>query len=233
MWRPVFCSIESIELRRARPAAALGDSDRLRVGQLVIAIGNPYGFQATVTAGVVSALGRALRGQGGRLIENMIQTDAALNPGNSGGPLVDSHGRVVGINAAIVQGARGLCFAVRATTARWVAGQLIREGRVRRAYLGIAGEPRPVPPRLARERGLTVPAGVGVTQVMAGSAAEAAGLRLGDVIVAVAGPPVGGVDDLHRLMTWLPIGAAVRIDVLRRGERLSLTAALTAPPEAA
>jgi S1-C subfamily serine protease len=137
------------------PAAELGDSDRLRTGQMVIAIGNPLGFQATVTAGVVSALGRSLRGQNGRLIENMIQTDAALNPGNSGGPLVDSRGRVVGINMAVIQGAQGICFAIPVNTARWVAGLLIKEGRVQRAYLGITGEPRPLHVRATSSSGWT------------------------------------------------------------------------------
>jgi S1-C subfamily serine protease len=215
------------------PAAALGDSDRLRPGQLVIAIGNPLGFQATVTAGVVSALGRSLRGQGGRLIENMIQTDAALNPGNSGGPLVDSRGRVVGINTAIIQGTQGLCFAVPANTARWVAGLLIREGRVERAYLGIAGERRPLPPRLARERGLAVPAGIGVVQVTPGSPADRAGLLAGDIIVTLGDDQVSTVDDVQRLFARTPIGASVRLGVLRRGEVIDLVATLDAAPEAA
>ena len=215
------------------PAAPLGDSDGLRVGQLVIAIGNPYGFQATVTAGVISALGRSLRSQSGRLIENIIQTDAALNPGNSGGPLVDSRGRVIGVNTAIIQGAQGICFAVPASTARWVAGLLIREGRVRRAYLGIAGEPRPLHVRLARAQQLAVPAGIGVVQVMANSPAERAGIRPGDVIIALDEAAVSNVDDLHRFLSRAPIDSSMRIGLLRRGERLDLPVTLTAAPDQA
>ncbi len=213
------------------PAAPLGDSDRLRVGQLVIAIGNPLGFQATVTAGVVSALGRSLRSQSGRLIENVIQTDAALNPGNSGGPLVDSRGRVVGINTAIIQGAQGICFAVPANTARWVAGLLIKDGKVRRAFLGISAEPRPLHPRVAREHGLAAPFGVGVVQVSAGSPADLAGLRPGDVIVALDGAPVTTVDDVHRFLSRAPIGAVTHLTVLRGGDRLDLAAVLSLAAE--
>lgn len=213
------------------PTAELGDSDRLRVGQLVIAIGNPYGFQATVTAGVVSALGRSLRSQAGRLIENMIQTDTALNPGNSGGPLVDSRGRVAGINTAIIAGAQGLCFAIPVNTARWVAGLLIKEGRVRRAFLGIAGETRSLPPRIAREQGLASPSGIGVLQVVPGSPAERAGLRPRDVIVSLEEEPMGSVDDLHRYLSRAPIGATVRVGILRDGQRLSLRAPLAPSPE--
>jgi S1-C subfamily serine protease len=213
------------------PFAPLGDSERLRVGQLVVAIGNPLGFQATVTTGVVSALGRSLRSQSGRLIENIIQTDAALNPGNSGGPLVDSHGRVVGINTAVIRGAQGICFAVPASTARWVAGLLIREGRVHRAYLGIAGEPRAVPPWVAREQGLDRPSGVGVVQVTPGSPAARAGVRPGDTVVALDGTSVANVDDLHRLLSRMAIGARVRLGVVRGSARLELTAALASPPD--
>ena len=213
------------------PVAELGDSDRLRAGQLVIAIGNPLGFQATVTAGVVSALGRSLRGEGGRLIENVIQTDAALNPGNSGGPLVDSRGRVVGINTAVIQGAQGICFAVPVNTARWVAGLLIKEGRVRRAYLGLTGEPRPLHVRVAREHGLPVPAGIGVVGVAPGSPAEAAGLRAGDVIVRLDATPVASVDDVHRYLNRAPLGTTVRVGVLRRHQWLELAATLAPLPE--
>jgi S1-C subfamily serine protease len=209
------------------PNAPLGNSDRLRVGQLVIAIGNPLGFQATVTAGVVSAVGRSLRGQSGRLIENIIQTDAALNPGNSGGPLVDSRGRVVGINTAIIQGAQGICFAIPVNTARLVAGQLIKEGRVHRAFLGITAEPRPLPPRVAREHGLTKPVGVGVTQVSPGSPADLAGIRTGDVIVALDGTPVTTLDDIQRYLSRAPIGATPRIGIIRGGDRHDLTAVLS------
>ena len=213
------------------PTAHLGDSDRLRAGQLVIAIGNPLGFQATVTAGVVSALGRSLRSQNGRLIENVIQTDAALNPGNSGGPLVDSRGRVVGINTAIIQGAQGICFAVPVNTARWVAGLLINEGRVRRAYLGITGEGRPLHVRVAREHGLASPSGVGVVQVAPGSPAEAAGLQPRDVIVRLDETPITDVDDIHRYLSRAAIGATVRVGLLRRNQRLDLAATLVPLPE--
>ncbi len=213
------------------PTAELGDSDRLRVGQLVIAIGNPLGFQATVTAGVVSALGRSLRGRGGRLIEDIIQTDAALNPGNSGGPLADSRGRTVGINTAIIQGAQGICFAIPINTARWVAGLLIKDGRVRRAYLGVAGEERRLHPSVVRGRGPAVPTGVAVVNVVTGSPAEAAGVRPGDVIVALDDMTVRTIDDVHRFLSRAPIGGDTQIGVLRGTERISLTAKLVAAPE--
>lgn len=213
------------------PTAQLGDSDRLRVGQLVIAIGNPLGFQATVTTGVVSALGRSLRSQGGRLIEGIIQTDAALNPGNSGGPLVDSRGRVVGINTAIIQGAQGICFAVPVNTARWVTGLLIKEGRIRRAFLGIAGESRPLQARLVRAHHLESISGVGVVQVVPGSPAQSAGLRAGDIVISLDGALQGGVDDVHRFLSRARIGALVQIKVLRRGELLTLQAVLSTSPE--
>jgi len=213
------------------PAAQLGDSERLRAGQLVIAIGNPLGFQATVTAGVVSALGRSLRGQSGRLIENIIQTDAALNPGNSGGPLVDSRGRVVGINTAIIQGAQGICFAVPVNTARWVAGQLIKEGRVSRAYLGIAGEPRPLHVRVARAYGLPAPSAVSVREVMPHSPAERAGLLAGDIILALDETPMSGVDDLHRFLTTREVSSTVRVALLREGQRRVLPVILAAAPD--
>lgn len=210
------------------PAAEFGDSDRLRVGQLVIAIGNPLGFQATVTAGVVSALGRSLRSQNGRLIENMAQTDAALNPGNSGGPLVDSRGRIVGINTAIIQGAQGICFAIPVNTARWVAGLLIKEGRVNRAFLGIAGEARPLHVRVVRALGLTAAAGVGIIQVVPNSPAERAGIRTGDILVALDTTPVTSVDDVHRFLSRAEIGATVRVGVLRGGERRNIPVVLVA-----
>jgi S1-C subfamily serine protease len=213
------------------PTAELGDSERLRVGQLVVAIGNPLGFQATVTAGVVSALGRSLRSQSGRLIENVIQTDVALNPGNSGGPLVDSRGRVVGINTAIIQGAQGISFEIPVNTARWITGLLIKEGRVRRAYLGIAGEPRPLHPRVAREHGLRAPMGIGVVQVIPGSPAERAGVRPGDVIIAVDGTPVSSVDDFHRFLGHARVGAYVRLDLLRGSQPVSLHVTLAASPD--
>lgn len=198
------------------PAAQLGDSDTLRPGQLVIAIGNPLGFQATVTAGVVSALGRSLRSSTGRLIENVIQTDAALNPGNSGGPLVDSRGRVVGINTAIIQGAQGICFAVPVNTARWVAGMLMKEGRIRRAYLGVGAESRPIHVRVAREHGLPSPLAVGVLSVAEGSPASLAGLEPRDVITHIDGLPLSGVDDLQRFLGRAQIGSTLPIRFLRR-----------------
>jgi S1-C subfamily serine protease len=198
------------------PAAQLGDSDGLKPGQLVIAIGNPLGFQATVTAGVVSALGRSLRSGSGRLIENVIQTDAALNPGNSGGPLVDSRGRVVGINTAIIQGAQGICFAVPVNTARWVAGLLINEGRVRRAFLGVTAENRQIHIRVAREHGLASPVAVGVVDVAEGSPAAAAGLLPRDVITHLGDSPLNGVDDLQRFLGRAEIGTTVPLRLLRR-----------------
>jgi S1-C subfamily serine protease len=207
-------------------AARLGDSSKLKAGQLVIAIGNPFGFQATVTAGVVSALGRTLRGMSGRAIEDIIQTDAALNPGNSGGPLVDSRGRVVGINTAIIQYAQGICFAIPINTAIWVAGQLISNGRVQRAYLGIKGESRPLHRRLVRAYGLEREAGVEALEVTPGGPAEAAGLRLGDIIVRLNGAPVASVTDLHRLLTRAAIGAVVAVQVLRGAELVELTVTL-------
>lgn len=213
------------------PVAALGDSERLRTGQLVIAIGNPLGFQATVTSGVVSALGRSLRSQSGRLIENIIQTDAALNPGNSGGPLVDARGRIVGINTAIIQGAQGICFAVPVNTVRWVVGLLIREGRVRRAFLGIAGERRPIHPRVAREHHLLETAGIGVVQVLPNSPAERAGLRPGDTIVAVDGTSVTSVDDVHRLLSRVSFDQAIRMTILRGTNRFEVTTKLAPAPE--
>ncbi|MBI3966680.1 MAG: trypsin-like peptidase domain-containing protein [Chloroflexi bacterium] len=212
-------------------AAELGDSDRLRVGQLVIAIGNPFGFQTTVTAGVVSALGRSLRSQSGRLIENVVQTDAALNPGNSGGPLVDSRGRVVGLNTAIIATAQGICFAVPINTARWVVGLLIKEGRVRRAYLGVSCEARSLNARLTRQHGLRGQTGIGVVQVARSSPAERAGVQPGDLIVALDGAPMGTTDDVHRYLNHAPVGRVIAIGVLRRGERLELPAVLTAQPE--
>jgi S1-C subfamily serine protease len=202
--------------------ARLGDSQRIRVGQLVIAIGNPYGFQCTVTAGVVSALGRSLRSQSGRLIENVIQTDAALNPGNSGGPLVTARGEVIGVNTAMIRPAQGLCFATAINTAKFVAAKLIRDGRVRRSVIGVAGQDVPLPRRLARVYQLAAESAVLVAGVAEGSPAERAGLRQGDIIVGFAGQPVGGIDHLHRLLTEEQVGVRSRVTILRRGERLDL-----------
>ena len=208
------------------PAAEFGDSDSLRVGQLVLAIGSPFGFQATVTSGIVSAIGRSLRSESGRLIENIIQTDAPLNPGNSGGPLVDSHGRVVGINTAIIAYAQGICFAIPSTTARWVAGLLIKEGRVRRGYLGITAQLRRLPAAIARANRLSGERGVEVLEVMPGSPAAFAGLRAGDVIVGLNDAPVNTIDDIHRLLNWVSPGSQITLLILRDGQRLEVAATL-------
>lgn len=202
------------------PAAELGNSSRLRVGQLVIAIGNPLGFQATVTTGVVSALGRSLRAQSGRLIENIIQTDAPLNPGNSGGPLVDSRGRVVGINTAVIYGSQGICFAIPVNTAKWVTAQLIREGKVRRAYLGISGQTAAIPRGLVLEYGLAAETGVRVVEVQPGTAASDAGVRTGDIIVRMGEASVATPDDLQRSLGAHPVGEALSVEVLRGAERV-------------
>lgn len=203
-------------------AAPLGDSQRLRVGQLAIAIGNPYGFQYTVTAGVVSALGRSLRSYSGRLIEDVIQTDASLNPGNSGGPLVTSDGRVVGVNTATIMGAQGLCFAIGINTAKFVAGRLVRDGRIRRSYIGVEAQTVPLLRRVVRFYDLPSESGVIVASVTNGSPAQKAGLREGDVILAMDGKTVAGVDDLHRLLTDARVGASSTLTVLRHTEKLEL-----------
>jgi S1-C subfamily serine protease len=203
-------------------AAPLGDSQRLRVGQLAIAIGNPYGFQYTVTAGVVSALGRSLRSYSGRLIEDVIQTDASLNPGNSGGPLVTSDGRVVGVNTATIVGAQGLCFAIGINTAKFVAGRLLREGRIRRSYIGVEAQTVPLLRRVVRFYDLPSESGVIVASVERGSPAQKAGLREGDVILSMDGQPVAGVDDLHRLLTDARVGASSVLAILRHTEMLEL-----------
>jgi S1-C subfamily serine protease len=195
--------------------ASLGDSDRLQVGQLVVAIGNPLGFQNTVTAGVVSALGRSLRSRNGRLIENIIQTDAALNPGNSGGPLVDSRGLVIGINTAIIPNAQGICFAVPINTLRWVLTSILRDGRVIRAFLGIAGQNIPLPVRVVRHFQLANETGVQIINVISNSPAGISGLREGDVIVSMNEKPITGVDDIHRSLTKEDIGMTIRLVVLR------------------
>jgi len=201
------------------PAAQLGDSKSLKRGHVVIAIGNPLGFESTVTAGVVSALGRSLRASTGRLIDDVIQTDAALNPGNSGGALADGSGRVVGVNTAVAGVGLGLAVPVNAAT-RQIVAALMTEGRFRRAYVGIAGGARPLPPRLARSLGRD--AGVEVVQVVEGTPAAAAGLRPEDLIVELDGSPVTGVDDLQRLMVVERIGAKVPVRVLREGRELTL-----------
>jgi S1-C subfamily serine protease len=200
--------------------AALGSSRAVRVGQLAIAIGNPYGFECTVTAGVVSALGRSLRAQSGRLIDDVIQTDAALNPGNSGGPLVNSRGEVIGVNTAIIMPAQGICFATAIDTAKVVVGQLLRHGRVRRGYIGVAGQTAVLPRRTVRYFDLAAESGVRVMSVEAGSPAHAADLQEGDVIVEWDGKPVTGVDDLHRLLTEEYVGATAEVALLRRTQKL-------------
>ena len=206
-------------------AAQLGDSQKLRVGQLAIAIGNPYGFQYTVTAGVVSALGRSLRSYSGRMIDDVIQTDASLNPGNSGGPLVSSDGQVIGVNTATIMGAQGLCFAIGINTAKFVASRLLQQGRIRRAYIGVEAQTVPLHRRVVRFYELSKETGVLVIAAANGSPAQKAGLREGDVIVAFGGQPVAGVDDLHRLLTDAQVGVKNTITVLRRTERLELAIA--------
>ena len=199
-------------------AAPFGDSSALRPGQLVIAIGNPFGFQHTATAGVVSALGRSLRARTVRLMENLIQTDAALNPGNSGGPLVTSRAQVVGVNTAVILGGQGIAFAVPINTARYVVSALLRDGRVRRSHLGVAGQDTVIPRLLVRIHQLAHDRGVTITAVSEGTAAAQAELRPGDLIVEFGGEPVRGVDDLHRLLTEERIGELLPIKILRRGE---------------
>src|SRR5690242_67420 len=202
--------------------AVLGDSQQIRPGQLVVAIGNPLGFQCTVTSGVVSALGRSLRAQSGRLIDNVIQTDAALNPGNSGGPLVTSRGEVIGVNTAVIRGAQGICFATAVNTAKFVAARLIRDGFIRRGHIGIAAQDVPLPRRVVRFHNLPVDSGVRVEDVQEGSPATLAGLARGDVIVGFAGRPVAGIDQLHRSLTETEVGLRCEITVIRGAEKLAL-----------
>jgi S1-C subfamily serine protease len=208
------------------PPAKLGNSKRLKPGEIAIAIGNPFGFDASVTAGVVSALGRSLRSKNGRLIDDVIQTDAALNPGNSGGPLVSSAGEVIGINTAIIAGAQGICFAVASNTASFVLGELVAHGRVRRAYLGIGAGTVPVPRRIALRLGLAQKMGAVVSAVEAGSPADQAGLLTGDIVLALDGAPITGADDLVRLLDAEKIDRAIPLDVLRRSDQRRFWAAL-------
>ncbi len=203
-------------------AVPLGDSRKIRVGQLVVAIGNPYGFQYTVTAGVVSALGRSLRSQSGRLIEDVIQTDAALNPGNSGGPLVNAFDEVIGVNTATILPAQGLCFAISINTAQFIASKLIREGVVRRSYIGVQAQTASLNRNIARHYDLKIATGALVLAVEPASPAARAGLLEGDVMVALEGEPVEGVDVLHRLLNEDRIGKATRLTVLRGSKRLEL-----------
>src|ERR1700674_3845714 len=205
-----------------RTAAALGDSQRLPVGQIVIAIGAPYGFQSTVTAGVVSALGRSLRSYSGRLIDDVIQTDASLNPGNSGGPLVDSAGRVVGVNTATILPAQGICFAIGINTAKFIASRLLRDGRIRRSFIGVSAQTVPVHRRVVRFYDLAKESGALVLSVEEKSPAQRGGLRENDVIIALEGHPVAGVDDLHRVLTDVRVGVSSSLTVLRWTDKLEL-----------
>jgi S1-C subfamily serine protease len=200
----------------------LGDSASLRVGQMVIAVGNPYGFQCTVTAGIVSALGRSLHAQSGRLIDDVIQTDAALNPGNSGGPLVNSRGEVIGVNTAVILPAQGICFAVPVDTAKYVVGYLMRDGRIRRGYIGFAGQNIDLPRRFVRFHQLPKESGVLVISIEKHSPATTAGLEEGDVIVGFDGHVIATIDDLHRRLTADKIGATCALTVVRRSERLDI-----------
>lgn len=215
---------------KGHQAAALGDSDALRVGELSIAIGNPLGLQATVTVGVISALRRTLRGEGGRLIEDVIQTDAALNPGNSGGALVDANGAVVGVNTAIIGGAQGLCFAVPANTAKFVVPELMRNGRVARGWFGIAGQTQELSRALVRRLGLAAESGVLVVAVTSGGPADAAGLRIGDVVLELDGASTPSVDSIHKLLTRERIGRRIGLRVLRDGLLANLSLTVTERP---
>ncbi|HEV2105481.1 MAG TPA: trypsin-like peptidase domain-containing protein [Candidatus Eisenbacteria bacterium] len=212
------------------PPAPLGRSAGVRVGQVAIAIGTPFGFHATVTTGVVSALGRSLRARSGRLIDDVLQTDAALNPGNSGGPLVDTRGEVIGVNTAMILPAQGLCFAIAVDLARFVATSLIRDGRIVRAWLGVAGQNAQLRRPLVRRLELTRESGVLVLSVETGSPAERVGLREGDVLVGFAGEPVAGVDDLHRLLTGARVGVPAPLEILRSSEKLRLEVTPSALP---
>lgn len=203
-------------------AVRMGDSQALRVGQLVIAIGNPYGFQCTVTAGVVSALGRSFRSTSGWLIDNLIQTDAALNPGSSGGPLVTTSGEVIGVNTAIILPAQGICFAIPVNTAKYVAGLLIRDGKVTRSYLGVGGQNVALQRRMVRFHNLPAESGLRVISVEEGGPARRAGVSVGDIIVGFAGQPAAGIDDLHRLLTQDKVGRKFPLEVVRGSEKIVL-----------
>ena len=200
----------------------LADSEKLRVGQIVIAIGNPLGFQASVTAGVISALGRSMHAQSGRLIDNIVQTDAALNPGNSGGPLVNSAGEVIGVNTAMIRPAQGICFAIASNTAKFVAAWLIRDGKIRRSYIGVAGQNVPIHRRVVRFYNLPVETGVLVVSVEKESPAAKTGLREGDVIVSFNGEPIGSIHELHQRLMAEQIGIASKITIIRHTEKLEL-----------
>jgi S1-C subfamily serine protease len=201
----------------------LADSENLRVGQLVIAIGNPLGFQASVTAGVISALGRSMHSQSGRLIDNIIQTDAALNPGNSGGPLVNSAGEVIGVNTAMIRPAQGICFAIASNTAKFVAGWLIRDGKIRRSYIGVAGQNVPLHRRIVRFYNLPLETGVLVVSVEKESPAQRAGLREGDIIIAFNQTPMGSIHELHKMLMGEQIGVEAKLLIIRHTEKLLLS----------
>jgi S1-C subfamily serine protease len=212
------------------PHASFGESKRLAVGSIAIAIGNPFGFSWTVTAGVVSALGRSLRTESGRLVDDVIQTDAALNPGNSGGPLVGSDARVIGVNTAVFLRSQGICFAIAIDTAQWIALRLLRDGVVRRGYLGVGAQTAPLVTRQARHFGLAQRSAAFVTQLDTGGPAARAGLREGDLIVSFAGQNIGGVDDLHRLLSETSLGRAQELGVLRGTQHLRLSVTPGQPP---
>ena len=211
--------IDAPQLKHVR----LADSEKLRVGQIVIAIGNPLGFQASVTAGVISALGRSMYSQSGRLIDNIIQTDAALNPGNSGGPLVNSAGEVIGVNTAMIRPAQGICFAIASNTARLVAGWLIRDGRIRRSYIGVAGQNVPLHRRVIRFYNLPLETGVLVVSVEKDCPAQRAGLREGDVLIGFNERPIGTIHDLHKMLVGEQIGVPAKLLIIRHTEKLELS----------
>ncbi len=199
-----------------------GNSSQLRVGQIAVAIGSPLGFQQTVTAGVISALGRTMRAQSGRTMENIVQTDAALNPGNSGGPLLNSHGEVVGVNTAIIPSAQGICFAIASNSAELVAAWLIKDGRIRRAWLGIHGQTAPLHPRIARYLGVKNSQGVLVLDIEPDSPGAKAGLREGDLLVGLKNKPITSIDDLQRVLVGSEIGVKSKLEIVRRTYRLEL-----------
>ena len=210
--------IDAPDLQHARFA----NSAAIRVGQIAVALGSPYGFRQSVTAGIVSALGRTMRSESGRLMDDVIQTDAALNPGNSGGPLLDSAGEVIGVNTAVILPAQGICFAIASNTAHFVAGWLIRDGRIRRSSIGFAGQNVPLHPRLIRFHNLPVKSGVQVTEISRGSPAEIGGLKEGDIVVGFKGQPIATIDDLHKRLVASEISIASPIMILRGKERLFL-----------